>query len=74
MNSSKKIDRMNELAKRARTMGLTHDEEFEQHSLRDEYLSSLRTSFKKQLQAVKVVDENGSDVTPHSLKKRRRSY
>lgn len=76
MISSEKIDRINELAKRSKTTGLTNAEETEQQTLRDEYLGNLRSSFKNQLQSVKVVDENGTDVTPDQLKKvkRRRSY
>ncbi|SFE37350.1 DUF896 domain-containing protein [Alteribacillus iranensis] len=67
MLSQEKIDRINELAKRSKTTGLTNDEKEEQQTLRKEYLSKFRSSFKSQLQSVKVMDPNGDDVTPNKL-------
>ncbi|SDH00982.1 Uncharacterized protein YnzC, UPF0291/DUF896 family [Alteribacillus persepolensis] len=69
MLSQEKIARINELANRSKTTGLTEEEEKEQKQLREEYLSKFRSSFKSQLQSVKVVDPNGQDVTPQSLAK-----
>ncbi|MDX6152863.1 MULTISPECIES: DUF896 domain-containing protein [Marinococcus] len=77
MLSKEKIDRINELAKRQKSTGLTAEEEEEQHALRQEYLSKFRSSFKNQLENVKVVDEEGTDVTPNKLervKRRNRSF
>ncbi|QQK80134.1 DUF896 domain-containing protein [Salicibibacter cibi] len=77
MISDEKLDRINELAKRQKTTGLTADEEDEQKGLREEYLQNFRTSFKQQIQNVSVVDENGNEVTPEKLrsaKGNRRSY
>ena len=67
MLSQEKIDRINELAKRSKTTGLTNEEKEEQQTLRKEYLSKFRSSFKSQLQSVKVMDPNGDDVTPNKL-------
>ncbi|MFC0558502.1 DUF896 domain-containing protein [Halalkalibacter alkalisediminis] len=68
MLSKDKLNRINELSKRAKTIGLTKQEEQEQQSLRKEYLQTFRNSFKNQLHNVTVVDENGNDVTPDALK------
>ncbi|SDI96108.1 DUF896 domain-containing protein [Natribacillus halophilus] len=77
MISDEKLDRINELAKREKTTGLTTEEENEQKDLREEYLKNFRTSFKQQIQNVTVVDEEGNEVTPDKLrtaKTHRRSY
>ncbi|WP_375537061.1 DUF896 domain-containing protein [Alteribacillus sp. HJP-4] len=72
MISQEKIDRINELSKRSKTTGLTEEEEKEQHALRKEYLSKFRSSFKSQLQSVKVMDKKGNDVTPAKLEQVKR--
>ncbi|MDA3130526.1 DUF896 domain-containing protein [Aliibacillus thermotolerans] len=64
MLSQEKIARINELAKRAKTTGLTASEREEQKELRNEYLMKFRSSFKSQLENVKVIDPLGNDVTP----------
>lgn len=68
MLSNEKIARINELSKRAKTTGLTKEEIMEQKKLREEYIQSFRASFKNQLHSIKVVDEEGQDVTPEKLK------
>lgn len=65
-----KIARINKLAKKKKTTGLTANEQKEQKRLRAEYIKTFRNAFKKQLHNVKVVDEQGNDVTPLTLKKR----
>ena len=62
------LNRINELAKKAKEGGLTLSEAKEQKELRAEYLKGFRKSFKNQLHSVKVVDEEGTDVTPAALK------
>jgi uncharacterized protein YnzC (UPF0291/DUF896 family) len=71
--SKEKINRINELSKRAKTIGLTKQEEKEQQALRKEYIQTFRKSFKNQLHSVTVVDENGNDVTPDALKESKKN-
>ena len=44
-----KIDRINALAKKAKTVGLNERETAERAALRKEYLAEMRASFKAQL-------------------------
>jgi len=55
-----KIDRINELAKKNKTVGLTEAELAERDSLRKEYLASFRQSLTAQLDNTYVVDESGN--------------
>lgn len=54
---NKKIQRINELAKKARTTGLTDLEKIEQDALRKEYIASVRRNFKAQLDSIRYVDD-----------------
>ncbi|MDY7222902.1 DUF896 domain-containing protein [Halalkalibacterium halodurans] len=74
MLSKQKIERINELAKRAKTTGLTDGELREQKKLREEYIQQFRQSFKNQLHSVTVVDGAGNDVTPDKLKQSKNKY
>ncbi|MGJ9381569.1 hypothetical protein CR203_03610 [Salipaludibacillus neizhouensis] len=69
MIHKEKLDRINILARKAKSEGLSLKEQKEQKELRNEYLKNVRKSFKNQLKSVKVVDEEGTDVTPAKLKK-----
>lgn len=62
------IKRINELANKSKTTGLTELEKEEQQQLRQEYLSVFRGNMKNTLLNVKVVDKEGTDVTPEKLK------
>jgi uncharacterized protein YnzC (UPF0291/DUF896 family) len=57
-----KIDRINELAKKKKTQGLSDDELTEQTKLREEYLSKFREHFKDHLNHIEVVDEQGGHL------------
>ena len=63
----KLIARINELANKKKTMGLTAEESEEQQRLRQIYLKEFRQGFEQQLKSFKVVDEYGNDVTPSNL-------
>lgn len=73
MLSKEKIARINELARRAKTTGLTKEEITEQQQLRKEYIQSFRMSFTDHLHSIKIVDEAGNDVTPDKLKESKKS-
>ena len=57
-----KIDRINELARKSRSIGLTPAEKTEQQCLRDEYREEFRRSLISQLESITIVDseEGGS--------------
>lgn len=58
----KKIKRINELAKKSKAEGLTASEKEEQQLLRQEYLMSVRSNLKNQLNQIDVVNPDGSVV------------
>lgn len=55
-----KIERINFLAKKSKTEGLTEPEKSEQKALREEYIAEWRTSLKTQLDNTIVLHENGT--------------
>ena len=55
-----KIDRINELARKAKAQGLTPEEELERAGLRREYINSVVGSLKGNLDNVYFVDEKGN--------------
>ena len=58
MIDQKLIDKINELAKKQKTIGLNEEEKKLQHELRQEYLRLFREGFKQQLDAIEIVDSN----------------
>lgn len=68
MISKEKLNRINELAKKAKQTELTKEEKIEQAKLREEYLQGVRQSFTNQIKTMKVVDPEGNDVTPQKVK------
>lgn len=55
-----KIDRINVLARKAKTEGLTPEEEKEREMLRKEYIEAYRASLRSQLESIRVVDDKGN--------------
>jgi uncharacterized protein YnzC (UPF0291/DUF896 family) len=55
MFDQKKLDRINELAKKNKNEGLTEEETKEREKLRGEYLENFRAHFRSRLDTVKVV-------------------
>ena len=54
----KKIDRINELAKKARSSdGLTPEEMTERAKLREENLNAIRQNFKQTLDNIEIIDK-----------------
>lgn len=68
MLSPDKIERINELARKKKSSGLTKAELEEQQVLRQEYLANLRYGMRNHIEGMKIVDEEGTDVTPDKLK------
>lgn len=55
----KKIDRINELAKKAKAQGLTLEETAERDALRKEYIAAVKRNLVAQLDNTYIVDEKG---------------
>ncbi len=66
----KKIDRINELARKAKAEGLTDEELAERQALREEYIAAYRASLRSQLDNIVVQTPDG-EKTP--LKKKNTS-
>lgn len=56
-----KIDRINELAWKNRTEGLTDEEVAERAQLRQEYVAAVRASLEAHLENTYLVDEDGNE-------------
>jgi len=74
MLSKEKLNRINQLAKKAKSEGLTSEEKQEQQQLREEYLQNIRKSFSGTIENMKVIDPNGDDVTPQKVKDLRKKH
>lgn len=59
---SKKLDRINALAKKSREEGLTEEEKLEQKKLREEYIAEYRRGLEMQLENMYVLDKDGNEV------------
>ena len=57
-----KIDRINALAHKAKSVGLTEEEKKERELLRKEYLASVRMNLRSQLDNIDVKEKDGSIV------------
>ncbi|WP_317912186.1 DUF896 family protein [Carnobacterium maltaromaticum] len=68
MLEKNKMSRINELANKAKKEGLTITEQAEQKQLREEYLTVFRGGMRHHIEGMKVVDDEGNDVTPEKLK------
>lgn len=68
----KKIDRINELARKSKTPeGLTPAEQAERQALREEYIQAFRKNLKQQLDHTTIVEPDGTrhKLAPKSGKK-----
>ena len=57
---ARKIDRINTLAHKAKSVGLTDEEKREQALLRKEYLESIRASLRSRLNSIDIKEADGS--------------
>ena len=60
MMNNEKIDRINTLAHKAKSVGLTEEEKKEQAELRKEYLAAGRQNLQAQLNNIDVKEKDGS--------------
>lgn len=60
MINQEKIDRINFLARKAKSEGLTEAEALEQKTLRAEYVAAFRKSLETQLDSTVIVRPDGS--------------
>ncbi|MEE6031077.1 DUF896 domain-containing protein [Avibacterium paragallinarum] len=67
------LDRINELARKAKVTALSEAELNERNALRQRYLSAIRGQLTNILSTVSVVDPDGNDVTPAKLREAQRS-
>ena len=65
--TEERIARLNELARKSKTEGLTPQEKEEQAALRKEYLAAIRQSLEAQLDNVYILEEDG---TEHKLRRK----
>ena len=61
MIDQKLIDRINFLANKSKTIGLTDEEKEEQAKLRQEYLRLFKEGFRQRLESIKIVKEYKED-------------
>ena len=65
--TNEKIARINELAKKSKTIGLTDAEKAEQQALRQEYVADVKASLRAQLNNTSIQEPDG---TVHKLGKK----
>ena len=68
--TNEKIARINELAKKSKTTGLTDAEKAEQQALRQEYVADVKASLRAQLNNTSIKEPDG---TIHKLGKKNES-
>ena len=66
-----KIDRINELAHKKKSEGLTEEELLEQKALREEYIREFRASFGQVLDHTVIQYPDGSKTALPDLKKKK---
>lgn len=55
-----RIKRINELARKSKTEGLTNEEKQEQQNLRQEYIKEFKSGLKSTLDSIVIVDKDGN--------------
>ena len=71
MITQEKINRINVLAKKAKTEGLTPEEKEEQAKLRGEYIAAYRANLRSQLENIDIKNPDGSITPVKSLRKKK---
>lgn len=58
-----KIDRINELAHKSKSVGLDEKEKEEQFQLRQEFLAEIRADVRASLENIEIVDDSDKTAT-----------
>lgn len=58
--TQEKINRINELSRKQKSVGLTEEEKHEQYILRREYIESFKASLVSQLENTYIVEPDGT--------------
>lgn len=72
MLSKDKMDRINHLARKSKSEGLTEEEKQEQQVLRQEYLEKFRENFKGHLKRIKFVEDLSEEELTEIQKEKNR--
>jgi len=67
---NRSINRINELAKKAKTVGLTPEEQEERQKLRDAYRAAFRASFIGQMDNIDIKKEDGKVVSLKDIREK----
>lgn len=62
------LKRINELAHKNKTTGLTPAEKAERKKLRDQYLANFREAFRSNIEMMRIYDKEGKEVTPEKVR------
>jgi uncharacterized protein YnzC (UPF0291/DUF896 family) len=57
MDMDQTVERINELAKKAKTVGLSEEETDERNELRRKYIEAFKSSLRIQLDSIKYVED-----------------
>lgn len=68
MDSDQLLKRINELAAKKKTGTITEEELVEQKELRQVYLKQFRSAFNDIILNTRVIDPEGTDVTPQAVR------
>ena len=52
--TQEKINRINELARKSKTVGLNDDEKIEQNKLRKEYINAVKTNLRESIKNISL--------------------
>ena len=66
-----KIERINELARKKKTEGLTPEEAMEQAVLRREYIEAMKDNLRESLNRIKIQNPDGSIIEVKRWRQRR---
>lgn len=68
MDSDQLLKRINELAAKKKASTITEEELVEQKELRQVYLKQFRSAFNDIILNTRVIDPEGTDVTPRAVR------